>query len=270
VDSLTLHGRGLHTGEPCALTLTRAPGPFRFDTARGDVTREALRVLRTDRGVRVRADDFGFELELVEHLFAAFAGLGVQSGVSARVLGPEVPLADGGALLFAQALSTLAAPSAPSSLRVARPGELSVGRSVYAFTPSEGVSVSVTVEFPGRGVETATWDGSRAQFLAHIAPARTFGFRHEYAALQAEGRAAHVDPSSVLVLEPDGSTLASEPPLVPDELARHKLLDLLGDSYLFGGPVIGHVRAFRPGHTSTHHVVREALAQGILQRTRAC
>lgn len=270
MDALSLHGRGLHTGERCTLTLTRAAGPVCFETPAGDVVREELRVVRTDRGVRVRADALGFELELVEHLFAAFAGMGVQSGVRVGVRGPEVPLADGGAREFALALAALAAPPEAPSLRVARPAELSVGRAVYAFTPAARASAAVTVEFPGRGVEHAAWDGTPATFISAIAPARTFGFQRDYAALQAEGRAAHVDLHAVLVLNDDGSALFPDAPGVPNELARHKLLDLLGDLYLFGGPPLGHVRAVRPGHTATHHVVREALARGVLESTRAC
>ncbi len=267
MEAFSLHGRGLHTGERCTLTLTRAPGPVCFETPAGDVVREALSVVRTDRGVRVRAEELGLDVELVEHLFAAFAGLGVQSGVRIGVTGPEVPLADGGAREFALALSALGAQPGPPSLRVARAAELSLGRAVYEFVPAACVSASVTVEFPGRGVEEADWDGTPAAFISDIAPARTFGFHHEYAALKAEGRAAHVDLHAVLVLGDDGSALFPGRPMLPNELARHKLLDLLGDFYLFGGPPLGHVRAVRPGHTATHHVAREALAQGILETT---
>ena len=267
MDWVSFHGRGLHTGARCTLELMRAAGPIRFETPAGGVTREALRVLRADRGVRVGAH--GFELELVEHLFAAFAGMGVQSGVRVRVNGPEVPLADGAALEFAVALAALDPPRSPPRLHVVRAGRVALGNSVYEFTPADAVSVSVSVEFPGRGAEDAHWDGTPARFLSDVAPARTFGFRHEYDALQAAGRAAHVDLHSVLVLEADGSALSPGPAPVPDELARHKLLDLLGDFYLFGGPVKGGVHAIRPGHAATHHVVREALAQRILVQIEA-
>jgi UDP-3-O-acyl-N-acetylglucosamine deacetylase len=61
--------------------------------------------------------------------------------------------------------------------------------------------------------------------------------------------------------------LPPSPPARPHELARHKLLDLLGDLYLFGGPARGKLRAERPGHARNHEVLRRALERGTIART---
>ena len=67
----------------------------------------------------------------------------------------------------------------------------------------------------------------------------------------------------MIVIAP-GTIYAAGRPFARDEPARHKLLDLIGDLYLYGGPPIGTVTAFRPGHRVTHAVMREALARGIV------
>jgi UDP-3-O-[3-hydroxymyristoyl] N-acetylglucosamine deacetylase len=246
--------------------LRRVPGPLCFETPAGEATRDELRVVRADRGVRVAASRIGLDVELVEHLFGALAGLGVQRGIALSVHGPEVPLLDGAALEFAMAIAALAPPRDLPKLRVVRDGRVEIGASTYDFAAGPRAEAAVSVAFPGRGTETASWDGSVAGFVSGIARARTFGFRGDYAALREQGRAAHVDPHSVLVLEADGRVLPSTEPEKPNELALHKLLDLLGDLYLFGGPALGRVNAIRPGHTATHAAVREALERGILAR----
>ena len=111
MEEIVFHGRGLHSGEPCAVALSRRPGPLCFETKKGQATREQLEVLRADRGVCVRAARIGLKVDLIEHLFAAFGGLGVQQGIRIEVLrGPEIPLLDGAALEFAAAVKALAPP----------------------------------------------------------------------------------------------------------------------------------------------------------------
>ena len=248
------------------MTLRRAPGPVCFECNGEQACREELEVVRADHGVRVRAPALGLEVDLVEHLFASLAGLSVQSGIAIRVDGPELPLLDGAALELALAVRALEPPRSPPRLRVAAESRLVLGASEYTFAPGSGVHIDVQVDFEPIGKQSASWDGSAARFFADIAPARTFGFRRDAAMLRAKGRAAHVDPHSVLIIEDDGSIAAPGGPARPNELARHKLLDLAGDLYLFGGPPLGRVAARRPGHANNHEAVRQALARGILVR----
>ncbi len=265
--SVKLRGVGLHSGAACSLTLHRADGAVCFAAAGGLATREDLSVVRADRGVCVSAAAVALEVDLVEHLFAALGGLGVQHGIVIEVEGPELPLLDGSALALARAVQSLSPPLSPPSLYVARPGVIELGESRYDFKTAAAAGITVDVEFAPLPPESAHWDGTPDAFVGSIAAARTFGFRREYASLRAAGRAAHVDPASVLVLEEDGSVAPGSPPLVPRELARHKLLDLVGDLYLWGGPPRGLVHAVRPGHARTHQAVRRALGEGLLART---
>ncbi|HKQ68981.1 MAG TPA: UDP-3-O-acyl-N-acetylglucosamine deacetylase [Polyangiaceae bacterium] len=266
-----LEGFALHAGTVTSVTLERWPGPLAFAFGDKRVPLGALSVARTDLGVAV-TDGEGATIDLVEHLLAALGGLGIRRGVLMTVEGSELPLLDGGARAFADALLTLAPERGRPELAVARRGHVEWRGSRYDFEVAPGGATRVDVHFehPVIGAESASWQGDAATFLAAIAPARTFGFASQGEELLRIGRAqlyASPDPRAAAAL---GSVLvvddAARGTLAAGELARHKLLDLIGDFTLYGGPPEGHVEARRPGHTATHRIIGEALAAGILSR----
>ncbi|MCA9643176.1 MAG: UDP-3-O-acyl-N-acetylglucosamine deacetylase [Myxococcales bacterium] len=267
MDRIAFHGRGLHTGALCNVAMDRDLGPVRLRIGKKSLPLDELEVLRTDYGVQVGVQaDPNFRLDLFEHLCADLAGLVVYEDVEIRASGPEVPLLDGGALEFSLALLGLDLPEAPPRYVIARPGELSIGTARYTFQPANHVLVQVCVDFPGVGEQWATWDGTRSHFLAEIAPARTFGFRKDHERLLAAGRARVVDPRSVMVLDDAGAVMPPGGPMRGAELARHKLLDLLGDLYLCGGPLLGELTADHPGHGNNHRLMRAAKEAQLIRR----
>lgn len=263
----TLEGHGLHSGRPASVTLTRRRGPLVFRTDRGEAMLSDLQFVRTDRGVRVEATRIGLDVDGVEHLLAALGGLGIRDHLAITVRGGEVPLCDGAAAEFAQALLALELPTGRPSSIVTRQGEVRVDGSTYRFQPADAPALRVDVHFaaPRIGHQTASWDGSADDFLENVAWARTFGFVEEAEQLAATGRARGARPGCVLVLDGDGDPIAPGRPPRPGEFARHKLLDLIGDSYLWGGPPVGLVHATRPGHTATRRALEEALTSGLLR-----
>jgi UDP-3-O-[3-hydroxymyristoyl] N-acetylglucosamine deacetylase len=146
---------------------------------------------------------------------------------------------------------------------VTRAATVDVGRSRYAFRPAARASVAVNIEFDdARVAPSARWSGDADDFVRRVAPARTFCFARELDELSRNGLAAFATPEAVMVI---GETiLAVGAPYAEDEPARHKLLDLIGDLYLYGGPPRGEVHAHRPGHSVTHEAMRIALDQGII------
>jgi UDP-3-O-[3-hydroxymyristoyl] N-acetylglucosamine deacetylase len=201
-------------------------------------------------------------VDLVEHVLAAVGGLGISSGLGIEVE-DELPLLDGGCARFADALVALELPRG-RSLRVTREATFEHGRARYRFAPGPCPIVRVEVDFPPPvGRQQASWEGDEEDFRHRIAPARTFGWLHEYEALRAAGRAAGVDLESVLVFDADGIVDGCQA-RGSDEPARHKLLDLIGDLALYRGPPLGLVEAFAPGHTASHAVAARALAEGVL------
>ncbi len=264
-----LRGVALHRGGPATVRLEAAAGPITLVQRGAEAALADLHVARADRGVTLASADGRVRVDLVEHLFAALGGLGVRSGVRITIDDDELPLLDGGARLFAQAILALglAGELNPSALEITRNASISRGNAAYDFTPGPDVALRVDVEFRAPvGRESAAWSGDAVDFLERIAPARTFGWADEHAALRASGRAAAVDLDAVLVYG-DAGAIAGCKPATKDEAARHKLLDLIGDLEIHGGPPRGSLTVQRPGHAATHAVVAEALALGVLARS---
>jgi UDP-3-O-[3-hydroxymyristoyl] N-acetylglucosamine deacetylase len=144
-----------------------------------------------------------------------------------------------------------------------------IGESRYELAriaDDDAVALEVVIDFgDARIAPEARWDGDPEDFRARIATARTFGFEHELGDLLARGLASHVTPESVVVFTKE-HVLSSGAPVAADEPARHKLLDLIGDLYLHGGPPRGRLRALRPGHAATHAVMVRALDEGLVVR----
>ena len=269
----TITGCGLHTGFASSVRFLLHDGPVVVRAAGIDVAVSDLRVVDTSRSTTVADATGKLRIATIEHVFAALGGLGIHTGVAVSIDGPEPPLADGAARIYADALRALGPGlrSTPPPLRIVRDGAVELGASRYELrvaplASSDAVELEVDVDFDDpRIAREARWTGDPEDFRTRIAAARTFGFEHEVGELLARGLASHVTPESVVVFVKD-SVLASGAPFTADEPARHKLLDLVGDLYLHGGPPRGRLRATRPGHAATHEVMRRALAEGIIVR----
>jgi UDP-3-O-[3-hydroxymyristoyl] N-acetylglucosamine deacetylase len=264
---VVVRGVGLHTGTPASVTLRARPGAVELCSG-GRAARIAdLEVASTERSTTVEAYGGLLRVGTVEHVFAALAGCGVYDGVELDIDGPEMPLLDGGAGAWCDALAALELPGpgrrAPG-MRVARDATVHLGASRYEFTRGPGVEVEARLELDDARLEPeARWTGGPDDFRARIAPARTFARASDVEDLLRRGLARHVDAASVVVLAA-GAIHHSGPAFSPDEPARHKLLDLIGDLYVHGGPPIGRVRGVRPGHSANAEAMRRALDDGIL------
>ena len=246
-----IEGRGLHRGERASVRLSPAPGPVTLNGVRV----AALHIDAVDRSTTVNG------IGTVEHLFAALEARSIREGVAIAVEGPELPLVDGGAAAFCDALREL-----PDLAPGPRPTIVqSATIDGYTFAPGPAVRVEVAIDFAdARIAPEAAWDGDAADFRTRIAPARTFAFERDLGPFLERGLAQHVTPESVVLFTADRILVAGAA-FAPDEPARHKLLDLLGDLYLHGGAPIGTLRALRPGHARTHDVMRRALHRGVVR-----
>ncbi len=261
---IALEGVGLHSGAPSRVVLTRCGGRVRFRANGREARVEELRVSGSARATTVEAHGGALRIGTVEHAFAALAGLGIYEGVAFEVYGPEMPLLDGGASAWCDALGRLGAVAGGPRLRVARSAAFHVGPRTYEFDPGGAVEVEVRLELDDPRIEReARWSGGADDFRSRIAPARTFATTADLDELARRGLARHVPPASVVLLARDG-VLSAGRPFAADEPARHKLLDFLGNLYLHGGPPFGRVRAVRPGHAANARALRRAREEGVL------
>ncbi|NEQ97841.1 MAG: UDP-3-O-acyl-N-acetylglucosamine deacetylase [Cyanothece sp. SIO2G6] len=188
----------------------------------------------------------------VEHLLAALVAAGVDNA-RIEIDGPEVPLLDGSAQLWMEAIAQvgLQAQSAPrSSLTLTTP--LWVQREdafVVAF-PAAEPRFTYGIDFPvaAIGKQWHSWCPSTESFSDTVASARTFTLAHHIEQLRQQGLIKGGSLDNALVC--DAQTGWLNPPLrFPNEPVRHKLLDLIGDLSLLGGFPQAHVVAYKASHT---------------------
>lgn len=262
-----LRGVGVHTGRVVSVLLRPAPAGtgIRFlrtdlGSARGSVPASWQQVVDT-RLSTVLANAHGARIGTVEHLLAALRTEGVDNLV-VELDGPEVPILDGSALPWIELLRRAGLREQPmvrQVLRVLEPVEVVAGERHALLLPAAEARFSIAIDFdhPAIGTQQADCLPDAGGFAEHFAPARTFGFLHEIAALHAQGLAQGGSMDNAVVLGEDG-VLNPEGLRFDDEFARHKLLDCVGDLYLAGAPIQGHVIASRPGH-ALNRMLLEAL-----------
>ena len=188
-------------------------------------------------------------LATVEHLLAALAGVGISSALL-LVDGHEIPLLDGSAQPWVEAIAeaglTALGPR-PAAVPLAEPITLQQGQSFATALPSDQLRLAAAIEFaqPAIGRQLFSLELTPEAFVREIAPARTFGFKHQIDQLLAAGliRGGALDNALVC----DGAGWLNPPLRFADEPVRHKLLDLLGDLALAGLPQ-AQVFAFRGSH----------------------
>lgn len=265
-----IQGVGLHTGKPASVILSTAlhGSGIRFFAFDQEVAARAENVIDTTRCTVLGRGSF--RVSTVEHLLSACAGLGV-SDLNVQVDGPELPIGDGSAQIWVDALQSMGFPNVLSKVTppVLREPIVVTGKngSFVAAYPSDKLRVTVCASFehPLVGTQIARYapgeNGVAADYIVNIAPARTFGFIEEVEALQKAGLALGGSLDNAVVVYQDRY---SRPLRFPDELARHKLLDVLGDLNLaFGGAGVplADIIAVKPSHTLNVEAARRIAAQ---------
>jgi UDP-3-O-[3-hydroxymyristoyl] N-acetylglucosamine deacetylase len=191
----------------------------------------------------------------VEHLLAALVGLGIDN-VAIELAGPEVPLLDGSALGWVEAIAQAGRTLQPAPRSIAhidRPVTVHQGDAFVAVFPSTVTRFTYGIDFEAAaiGIQWFSWSPttdpfSAEGFAAAVAPARTFGLAHQVEQLRASGLIQGGSLDNALVCGEDGWL---NPPLRFDnEPARHKLLDLIGDLSLLGNLPVAHVVAYKASH----------------------
>lgn len=270
-QAATLHGPGLHLGEPCSLTFRPAPSGAGITLRRADVAGAAPisatvgNVSETER--RTQLGTGKNTVHTVEHVLAAVAALGIDD-LLIEMDGPEPPILDGSARPFLDALQTagLAAHDGqPEILTLTEPVRIIDGESVYEAFPSSGLELDVTIEFPHPriGRQSTRVCVTKETFESELASARTFGFMREVEWLRSRGLIKGASMDNAIVL--DEFDVVSGPLRWPDEFVRHKTMDCIGDLALAGTRVQARIVALKPSHRGTVTLVREMTKAGRIE-----
>lgn len=299
-QEVTLSGIGLHTGKEVKLTIKPAKENTGFVFVRTDleghpqVEADVNYVVATERGTTL--EKLGVKITTCEHLLAALVGCDIDNAVL-EMDASEPPILDGSSKYFVEAIESVGV----AEQGVAR--EYLVVKEVLTYSdpatgseitiiPSDTYEVTTMVDFGTKvlGTQNATLKNI-SEFKDEISSARTFSFLHELEMLLDHGLIKGGDISNAIVyvdkdLTPEtteklkkafGKDNVSIRPNgildnlnlnYPNEAARHKLLDVIGDLALAGVKIKGKVIANKPGHYVNTQFAKKLNRQWKLQKKK--
>jgi len=281
-NTASISGTGLHTGIKVDLNLKPAHPGFGFQFQRIDLPGKPIikadcdLVIDTSRGTTL--EENGARVSTVEHVLAALVGMGIDNCLI-EVNGPEMPIIDGSSEPFVEIIEESGIVEQDASkawysidTNISHYDESK--RVEMTALPSIDYKITALIDFnsPVLGTQHASLKTMR-EFKAEIAPCRTFCFLHELEMLLENNlvKGGDINNAIVVVDKPitdqemnrlakafkrDTIEVKSEGYLnnlelrFPNEPARHKLLDVVGDLALIGYPIKAHIIANRPGHSS--------------------
>jgi len=281
-QAVRIEGVGLHTGKKVKLTFKPAPENYGLKFSRIDLNTGVLvdadvdNVVDTSRGTSLEQD--GVRIDTVEHVMAALAGLEIDN-VLVELSQSETPILDGSARIYVEKLLKAGIVQQKALKRyIELKSNISYADSEKKVeilaVPSKEFKVSVVIDYESKILTTQNATLSDiTKFKDEIAPCRTFVFLHELEYLLNNNLIKGGDLSNAIVFvdrvisrdELDHLAKVFNKPRVevlregilnnvdlhfPNEPARHKLMDILGDLALVGMPLKAHIIATRPGHFS--------------------
>ena len=260
-----IRGTGLHSGADVSLRVQPAPPSHGVVFVRTDIEghpriRAHASCLRERERRTALVGERDAEIHTVEHFLSACHGLQLDN-LEVHVDGPECPGLDGSAAGYADLMADLGAEDQDADrreVRVRHPVVVQAGPSVsvIAMPGRPGtLTLSYTLDYEHTWLRTQHFsaDVSAERFREDIAPARTFCLASEAEALRAANLGRGATYQNTLVVGEDG--IIENEMHWPNELARHKMLDLLGDLYLLGADLVAHVSAYRSGHAANLKLV---------------
>lgn len=281
-ETISISGTGLHTGINVDMTLKPANPGFGFQFQRIDLVGTAPikadcdLVTDTSRGTTLELNEV--KVSTVEHILAALVGMGVDNCLI-EINGPEIPIIDGSSRPFIDIIEKVGLLEQDAT-KVWYTIDTNISfydekkRVEMTALPATNYEITTLIDFnsPVLGTQHASLRSIR-DFKSEIAPCRTFCFLHELEMLLDNNLVKGGDINNAIVVvdkpvtEEEMSRLAkafgrtkveikTEGYLnnlelhFPNEPARHKLLDVVGDLALIGYPIKAHIIANRPGHSS--------------------
>ena len=267
LNTVSCSGIGLHTGIPCNLKIRPAAPDWGIVFTRQDLPKKVKIKAHIDNVVDATLATTlgreGVKVSTVEHLMAAFAGLGIDNA-EVELDGPEVPIMDGSSEPFNNLLKKAGIQlqeMVKKFVIIKRPVTVTEGDRQATLLPSNDFKISYTIDFKHPLISNQYYliQISNGNFEREICRARTFGFLKEYEALKARGFARGGSLENAVVI--DETRVINEGGLrFADEFVRHKILDSIGDLWLLGAQVIGHFIGYKSGHTLNHKLIRKLLA----------
>ncbi len=286
-DSFTVKSKGLHSGKVITATFCPAPENYGYKMQRIDLEGRPVidcladKVVETTRGTVIAEGEI--KISTIEHAMAALYASGIDN-CRIELDGPEMPILDGSSSVFIQNIQRVGLKEQDAEKQFKTIDKDIVidgpkGEHIV-ISPADKLSLDITIAFESKMLasQSATLDDI-ADFATEVASARTFVFVRDIQPLFELGYIKGGDLDNAIVIYENQQSqerldkLADEigvphidatklgylnrrPLTWPNEMARHKLLDILGDLALVGRPLLAKVVAYKPGHTINNKVAR--------------
>ena len=262
-EKASLSGTGMHTGARTEASFLPAAAGQGIVFRRVDLpSRPEIPARLTEVEAVERRTAIGrgaATIHTVEHVLAAVAAHEIDDLVI-ELSGPEPPILDGSVLPYFEALAQ-AGPvdvgGEPVVLTVQAPFTVTEGDAQYVVAPAKSFRLTVSIEWPHPliGRQAGSYEVTAESFRTELAPARTFGFTSEVAALQAKGLIKGASHDNAILLDERG-VVNGKKLRWPDEFVRHKAADIVGDLALTGARIRAHVVATKPSHSGNVALAR--------------
>lgn len=257
-------GVGIHTGKETTLTFHPAPANSGIFFIRNDLQNQpsvkttADNVTATQMATTLGGSDF--HVSTVEHCLSALTANRIDN-IQIEVNGPEVPIVDGSADPFLQALLSAGFVDLDYPRKYGFINQhLQLGDDEkYAYVaPYNGLRITCTIDFdhPRIGYQKIDLDIDEHTFKNEIARARTFGFLKDVEYLRSKGLARGGSLDNAIILD-EKKIMNPEGLRFDNEFVRHKVLDALGDLATLGFPLMGHIVLFKAGHDVMNQLVKK-------------
>ena len=262
-------GIGLHSGTKVQLALRPAAANTGVVFRRVDVDPPVDIPLRPDNVVDTRmATTIGLgnvKVATIEHLMSALAGLGIDN-CYVDVDAPEIPIMDGSAASFVfliQAAGISELNARKKFARVIKPIEFRDGDAWARLEPYFGFKLKFSIAFNHPAIDATEQmvevDFARDSYVKQVSRARTFGFVSDVEALRKAGLAIGGSFENAIVMD-EYRVLNADGLRAGDEIAKHKMLDAIGDLAVLGYPLIGSYVAHKSGHAINNKLLRALTA----------
>ena len=264
-NEIRLSGVGLHSGSAAAVTLVPSEGEWINFVNQKGASSVTQAVIEEDSRLTGFSLPNGMTVRTAEHLLAAVAGMGLEA-VDIHLEGQEVPIMDGSALPFAQAIRETGfrdngKKSRPRFLATPLIAEENNGARLMFAYPSEKLRVTYIIDYSGTpvGLQKFSCDITEENFYNIIAGARTFGLTSELGYLRQHGLAKGGSKENALIFDENG-LVEGQQLRHPQECSIHKITDLLGDLTLSGPVPTAHYVGLASGHSVHAKLVRSLRA----------
>lgn len=267
--SIRAKGKGLHSGKLMHMTLKPAPEDTGIVFIREDLSPEKKipinpqNIVETPLCTTLVLDDI--KIYTIEHLMSVLCALEIDN-LFIYLDGPEVPVMDGSAepFIFLIQSAGIQEQQKPRSYIVIKKMISCSSADKYAeISPSpHGLTFNLTIDFDHPVIQKTNQEIDfklrTLPYIKEVSRARTFGIAQDLDKLHQQSLALGAGLENAIGIGPN-DILNPEGLRYPDEFVRHKLLDTIGDLYV-AGPIIGHYKAYKPGHALNNQLIRTLLA----------